>query len=146
MSKVARFLLSNDEAAHRLAVFLRANRKTAADSGHPLLVTVAPFHATMSAIQRRELWGFILKPIADQAVVGGRHHDADVWAIHCKREFLPETCAKGIDKWRELPDGTRELMMGTGDLNEQEMAEYMLRCRVFAQQELGVELPIREPT
>ena len=56
---------------------------------------------------------------------------------HCKREFLPESCAKGVEKWGYLPSGERILTMSTTDLNTAEFADYMHQVFAFGG-ELGV--------
>lgn len=138
------FILHDDAAVHRMAEYLRAHRKAAAESGHPLRVTIAPFHPSASTPQKRAWWGFVLRPTSEQARVAGVQYTADTWAIFLKQQFLPEHCAKGVEKWRHLPDGSRELQMGFSDLSEQEADVFMLECRAYVQQELGVELPSRE--
>lgn len=140
---VKTFILHDDAAVHRMVAYLRTHRKPAAESGHPLQCTIAPFHPTAHNAQRRELWGYIIKPTSEQARVGGVQWVPDAWYALLKEQFLPDECAKGVPKWRDLPNGGRELAMGFGDLNEREADTFLLECRAYVTQELGVELPER---
>lgn len=138
---VKTFILHDDAAVHRMVAYLKQHRKAAADSGHPLQCTIAPFHPTANHAQRKQLHGYIIKPTSEQARVGGIRYVPAVWYRMLKEQFLPEKCAKGVKKWLDLPEGDRRLQMGFGDLNEQEADAFLLECRAYVQQELGVELP-----
>jgi len=80
-----------------------------------------------------------LTDIAEQARPQGREYSPDLWHEIIKRLNLPETCAKGIDKWGELPNGDRVLVMSTTDLDVSEMTDYLDKLAATAG-EYGVEL------
>ena len=141
MTQVQRFLLSSDEAALRLANYLKEHRRKAAADGHPLIVTVAPYHATRTVEQNQTMWG-ILKAMSEQVrTEGDVQHSQQTWNTYAKEKFLPEACARGVDKGRvDRDSGERELVMSTSDLNELEMDLYTSLLRNYATAELGVEL------
>jgi hypothetical protein len=86
------------------------------------------------------MWG-ILKAVAEQVQTqDGQLHSQQTWNRYFKERFLPDRCSRGVDKWRVLGDGERELVMSTSDLNELEMDLYLSLLRNYATAELGVEL------
>ena len=139
MTQVQTFILSDDAAAHRLFAYLKAHRRTAMQAGAPLQVTVAPYHGTRTTEQNATMWG-ILNAMADQ-VRTPEEWSPQTWNRHAKEKFLPEHCAKGVDKWRTVEStGEHDLVMSTSDLNELEMDLYLSLLRNYATAELGVEL------
>ena len=99
-------------------------------------VTIALHKRKRRNQQNRLMWA-ALNDISKQAWIDYRRFSAEVLHEHCKREFLPETCAKGVEKWGYLPSGERILIMSTTDLNTAEFADYMHQVFAFGG-ELGV--------
>lgn len=96
-------------------------------AGHRLTLQVKP--ATRSLAQNRRYWGRgVLAQIADQAVVGGRKYDAEVWHEQFKRMFI------GV---REMPNGSVVGMSST-KLTVSEFSEFCEQVEVYATSELGV--------
>ena len=126
----------------RFVEFMRTNMKDAAEHERPLQAVVSHYKATRSAEQNAFMWVGILEPLAMQASVGGTRFKAEVWNELLKELFLPETCAKGIDKWLMLPNGERRLEMSTSDLNVEEMTLYLNQAAAYAASEQGVMLPV----
>lgn len=140
MSAVARtFILREDQNAQSLWTFLRLNWRVMADSGKPLAIRVFEYRAKRSDEQNALMWVW-LGQIAEQAYIGGRRFDADVWNQHCKEQLLPDETAAGKRKWMNLPNGERRLILSTTDLNVAEMTEYMDKLGAYAATELGVAL------
>jgi len=136
---VERFLLTDDTAAHRLFTYLKAERRRAAAAGQPLMITVAHYRMPRTDVQNREMWA-ILEQIAEQVTTTDGHHSRETWNRYAKEHLLPETNSRGLEKWRSLPNGERELVMSTSDLDEAEMHLYLQQLKAYAQAELGVEL------
>jgi len=132
-------VLRSDNDARALVAALKLNRKPMADAGTPLQVTVTIYRASRKQEQNALYW-VILAQIADQAWVAGRRFDAETWHVHCKRSFLPEVNERGADKWRLLPNGDRELVMSSTDLNVSEFSTYLNEVQAYATTELGVML------
>lgn len=115
-----------------------ANWAAMAATGVPLGIHVAPYRKTRSDEANSLMWAW-LGQIAQDAWVGGRQYSAEVWHLHAKREYLPEVNARGDEKWRVLPDGSRECVGSTTRLNTAEMRDYMDKLGAMAAG-LGVEL------
>lgn len=138
MSAVARtFVLQNDVHAQSLWQFLKLNWKQMSESGRPLAVRVYEHKSSRSAEQNSLMWRW-LGHIEEQAFIGGRRFDADVWNEHCKEQLLPEETAAGKKKWMHLPSGERRLILSTSDLNVSEMTLYLDKLSAYAATELGV--------
>jgi hypothetical protein len=141
MNSVLRWILRTPADGSRVFQYIKENAGRMAKAGTPLQVTVAKYKATRSNEQNKRWWGAIVTPVAEQVVVGGVHVEPEVWAHYLKEKCLPDVCAKGIDKHRIMPDGSRVLSMGSSDLNTHEFSEFMDRCEAFVVTEFGVFLP-----
>lgn len=138
MTALARtFILREPQHAQSLIAFLKSNAGPMAQQGQPLEVRVCVYKAKRSTEQNSLMWA-LLQQIADQAWVGGRRYEPEVWNVHMKRELLPEETARGVKKWRHLPSGERELFMSTTDLDVSEMSTYVEKLQAKAAVELGV--------
>lgn len=133
------FILRERQHFDQMVAVLAANWQAVAASGAPLGVTVAPYRRTRSSEQNALMWVW-LDSIREQAWIGGRQYDAEVWHEHAKRLFLPERNARGDEKWTHLPSGDRLCTMSTTRLNTAEMSAYMEQLSAWATGELGVEL------
>lgn len=140
-SLVRRFILRTREDDAQLYTFLKANREPMEKLGRFLQVTVAEYKTTRKQEANSAMWASILEPMAQQAWVAGRQFSAVVWHEQMKREFLPEVNSKGQPKWEILPNGERQLIMSTTQLNTAEFSDYMIQLSAYASTELGVKLP-----
>lgn len=143
MSLLRNFVIRGPEQAQSLHTFLKNNAAAMAERGEPLEVRVSVYKERATDEQRSLIW-VINEQIAEQAWIGGRRYDAETWHEHAKREHLPAETAKGIKKWRHLPDGTRALAMGTQHLNRAEKSEYIEKLLAWAATDLGVQIQILE--
>ena len=125
----------------RFVAFMRDNLAPMAAQERYLQAVVSEYKASRSNEQNAYMWAGVLAPVAEQCWVRGERFVDEVWNVHFKKLFLPETNAKGMDKWMYLPNGERELMMSTTDLNHAEMTEYLNQITAYAATELGVKLP-----
>lgn len=138
---VRTFVFETDEDVQRFMVYMRAYRKPMAEQGRFLQVVVSEYKETRSAAANRYMWAALLQPIAEQAVVGGRHYSAEVWSEFFKAQFLPDITSRGTQKWLYLPDGSRQLVGSTTHLNKDEMTDYLDKVADYAVHELNVQLP-----
>jgi hypothetical protein len=140
---VKRWILSDGDHAKALIAFLRDNAGKAAKLGNPLQVTVAEYRATRSSEQNAFYWKAVLDPAARQSRVNGQQFSAETWHEFLKAEFLPDTCAKGVDKWAATPNGGRRLVMSTTDLNVAEFTAYIDAAQAYLASEHGVQFDNR---
>lgn len=125
------FILRNDNFAHALWAFLRANWKAMADQGRPLAVTIAEHKVKRNAEQNKKLHA-MLNEIAAQAWVQGRQYDAETWKEFYRRRLIG---SEEID----LPDGSRmERGISTTTLSVGECAEFIAQMEEDAVTRLGV--------
>jgi hypothetical protein len=108
------------------------------DDEQPLEILIRPYKAKRRN-EANALYWVRLAEIADQAWFGGRQFDPDTLHEYFKIQFLPDECAKGIDKWTFLPfTEMRVLRMSTTDLSTSEFAEYLTQVEAFGA-DLGVQ-------
>lgn len=138
MAKARVFILRDGSVGRELVRFLKERAGPAAKAGRPLQVLVSEHKPKRSNAANAYMWSAVLTQIAQRACINGRWFDAETWHEQMKRDFLPEETALGVQKWRYLPDGSRELAMSTADLNSEEMAAYLHQVQAYAVTELGV--------
>lgn len=141
---VRMFVLHDDIIARQLYEFLR-QREELARFGQVLQVVVSkycPSTKQQMVTRNRRMWKGYLEPIASQARLNDYRARAEDWHKILKAMWLPEVCAKGVDKWLYLENGDRVLTMSTGDLNEEEFAKYLHEIGAYASTDLGVRFPV----
>ena len=141
MTLTRKFIFRDDADVQRFTAFMAANRKPMAEQKRYLQAVVSEYKVDRTAEQNAAMWRAILQPMAEQAWHKGRQFSDEGWNLILKVLFLPETCAKGIDKWLYLDSGERQLLMSTKHLNHEEMALYMGAITAYAADDLGVLLP-----
>lgn len=132
------FIIRTPEIAAGLMAFIKQHARAAVERNRPLQITVAEYRQTRSNQANSYMWAAVLTPIAEQVCVNGRWFSADTWSQYMKAQFLPEVNAAGMEKWTYMPDGSRELAMGTSDLNSEEFAVYLNQVQAHAATEYGV--------
>lgn len=138
---VRKFVFYTDDDVLRFMAFMKANRKPMAEQERYLQAVVSEYKPTRSNEQNAYMWKAILEPTSEQAWHAGKRLSEEGWNLALKIMFLPETCAKGIDKWFYAPNGERTLTMSTSDLNVDEMRLYLDESSAFVTTDLGVHLP-----
>jgi hypothetical protein len=124
-------VLRNDTLAEALWTLLRNNWRAMAAAGKPLAVTVCE-HKTKRTLAQNSRLHPILEEIAEQAWIGGKRFDMEVWKEHYRRKFIG---TEEID----MPDGTRlERGISTTTLDVAEFSSFMDRIQADATSELGV--------
>jgi len=141
MMLVRRFVFYSAVDWQKFIAFMKANLAPMAAQERWLQAVVSEYKTSRSLEQNAYMWVGILEPVAEQYWAAGRRYSAEVWNEQFKEEFLPDVCARGIDKWQYLPKGDRRLMMSTSDLNKAEMTLYLQQIAAYAATELGVHLP-----
>ena len=138
MDAVWKRVIKTPDDAHAVWVYLKEYAKQAVLIGTPLQVIVSRYRATRSNEQNAYMWVAVLTPAAEQVTANGTKFSPETWNEYLKMKFLPETCAKGIDKWLVLPGGDRVLRMSTSDLDVSEMTLYLEECTAHLASEYGV--------
>jgi len=130
----ARSFVLKSESIRELIIRAIQNLPVANDQVFEIVIRI--FKPKRSNPQNNLYW-VRLDEISEQAWFGTRQFDADTIHEFVKRKFLPEVTAKGVEKWRWLPDGGRVLRMSTTDLDTKEFSEYFIQVEAFAA-DLGV--------
>jgi hypothetical protein len=104
-------------------------------------VSAEPQEDTTEARWFREYWGYVLRPISEQAQVNGIGTDADGWHLYYKRMFLGYVITKA-----KLPGATRwsisRHLKSTRKLSNKVRREYIEKVRAHAATTFDVEFPI----
>ncbi|MCK2097532.1 recombination protein NinB [Thauera aromatica] len=133
MSAIYReFTLRSPSIWQALCAFVAANAAACLERGKPLRVIVTEDERKRTAEMNRFYWGPVLTTIAEQAWVGGRRFDKDVWHEHYARKF-------GVFEELVLPDGeivTRR--KSTTQMTVGEFSSYLNQVQADAASEIGV--------
>jgi hypothetical protein len=104
-------------------------------------VTAEPEEETTELRWFREYWGYVLRPISEQAQVNGMGADSDGWHLFYKRMFLGYVVEKA-----KLPGSKRwsisRRLKSTRKLSGKARREYMEQVRAHAATTFGVEFPL----
>lgn len=143
MSKplLRKFIFKEHADWERFVAFMKQNLPAMVAEKRYLQAVVSEYKSTRSNEQNAYMWAAILSPTSEQAWVNGRRLSDEGWNLALKVLFLPETCAKGVDKWLYATNGERTLMMSTSDLNVDEMKHYLDQITEYVAADLGVHLP-----
>ena len=139
---VRKFVFFTPVDWQRFTAFCKANIKPMAEQERYLQAVVSEYKKSRSAESNSFMWVGLLDPMSEQAWQAGRRLSPEGWNLVMKILHLPDTCAKGVDKWLYTADGDRTLMMSTTDLNTAEMGLYLTKCSAYAASDLGVHLPV----
>lgn len=109
-------------------------------AGHRLVVEIRLAEDAKTDKQRRYYHGFILKTIADQAMVNGQRFPLQVWKEHFRSEFLGFKVKTHINPTTGTKS-RRRIRISTEDLGVKAYAQLIERVTAFAVTELGVAFP-----
>lgn len=144
MSDEALYLTFSDpeQAKHLIASHLGLYcRQQWAQGVERISVTAEPQEETTEARWFREYWGYVLKPISQQAQVNGMGTDQNGWHKYYKKMFLGYV----IDKVK-LPGSKRwsisRKLKSTRKLSNKARREYLEQVRAHAATTFSVEFPI----
>lgn len=109
-------------------------------AGRELLVEFRLLEDDRSIQRNKEYWGYVLRPISEQAQVNGMGTDQDGWHLYYKKMFL------GYEfKMVRLPGAKRSTpvrkLRSTTDLSERKMRKYCEQVRAHAATTFGVTFP-----
>lgn len=137
------FELHEPQQAHALVVRGWEWSKPHIAAGRPVVVEFKLLEETRGIQLNKEYWGYVLRPISEQAQIGGIGADADGWHLYYKKMFLGYRFTKTRVPGSKRPIVRRELR-STTDLTNREMREYLEQVRAHAATTFGVEFPAME--
>jgi hypothetical protein len=104
-------------------------------------VSAEPQEETTEVRWFREYWGYVLKPISEQAQVNGMGADSDGWHLYYKRMFLGYTIEKvklpGSKRW-----SISRRLKSTRKLTAKARRQYIEEVRAHAATTFAVEFPV----
>lgn len=135
--------LHEPQHAHALVVRGWNLAKENIAAGRPMVVEFKPLEETRAIQLNKEYWGYVLKPISEQAQIEGIGAQAEGWHDYYKKMFLGYRFVKVRVPGRKRPLVRRELR-STTDLTNRDMREYMEQVRAHAATIFGVRFPAME--
>lgn len=127
------FVLRGPLQWQQVLALVKGNAKACNDAGKPLRLIVTQDEKKRSREQNACYWAYLTQ-IAEQAWVGGRTFDKEVWHEFFARQFGPQ------DELI-LPDGEVVLRRkSTTQMTVGEFSEYIEKVAAHAVTELGVNL------
>ena len=127
------FTLSSPQVWQAVVALVKSNAKAANDANAPLRLILTTAERKRHEDQNRHDFGAGLRAISEQAWVGGRQYDKDVWHEHVAEKF----CAK-VDCPNPLTGEIRLRRKSTTEMGVKEFAEYVKQVQAYAATELGV--------
>lgn len=125
-------------AAHQACVAGWSLAKQLTGQGLPVEVMVRQAEDQRSLRANRFYWGFVLKTIARQAVIGGQRYAAEAWHELFKRQFLGYEIKKATVAGRRKKLVTRTLR-STSKLSVRQFVKYLEQILAYAATDLGVD-------
>ena len=144
MSDTALYLeLHEPQQGHALVVRGWEWSKQKLADGKPVAVEFKLLEETRAVQLNKEYWGYILRPISEQAQIGGIGAQADGWHLFYRKMFLGYVFTKTKVPGSKRPVVKKELR-STTTLSNREMRTYMEQIRAHAATTFGVEFPADE--
>lgn len=132
--------LHEPHSAHALVVRGWEWAKQRIADGKPVVAEFSLLEEKRDVQRNREYWGYVLRPISEQAQVDGIGSDAEGWHWFYKKMFLGYRFVKIRQPGKKRPIVRRELR-STTDLSDREMREYMEQVRAHAATTFSVQFP-----
>lgn len=106
------------------------------DSDHPIEVLLREYSKPRKLSQNALMWSSQLKDISEQAYIGGRTYDAEVWHEYFKKEYLPtnfdaELTKDGYTKFKDGPSGEQILVGSTTELTVKGFSGYLEKVMAY---------------
>jgi len=133
--------LYEPEQGHRQLVSLWPELKTELQSGQPMWLEAMPLEEARDLQRNREYWGFVLRPISEQAQVEGMGATAEGWHDYYRLMFLGYEFTKVRMPGKKRPS-IRRALKSTTKLSNKAMREYMEQIRAHAATTFGVTFPV----
>jgi hypothetical protein len=113
------------------------------EQGQRVAVTVQSEEEARSIQRNREYWGYVLRPISEQAQINGIGATAEGWHDYFRKMFLGYEFTKVKLPGMKRPSIRRQLK-STTKLSERKMREYCEQVRAHAANTFGVTFPALE--
>lgn len=136
-------VLFEPQQAHAAVVHAYEWTKPRVAAGDRVVLRVELEEETRAIRLNKEYWGYVLRPISEQAQVDGMGADAEGWHYFYKKMFLGYEFTKVRVPGKKRPVVRRELR-STTELTNREMREYMEQVRAHAATTFTVEFPAME--
>lgn len=108
-----------------------------------MAVTVEPEEDARSLQRNREYWGYVLRPISEQAQINGIGATAEGWHEYYRKMFLGYDFIKIREPGKKRMT-VRRVLKSTTDLSERAMRKYLEQVRAHAATTFGVTFPAME--
>jgi hypothetical protein len=133
--------LYEPEQGHRQLLALWPELKAALGNGQALWLEAQPLEEARDLQRNKEYWGYVLRPISEQAQVEGMGTDSEGWHLYYRRMFLGYEFTKTKLPGKKRPSVTRELK-STTKLSNRAMNKYMEQIRAHAATTFGVTFSV----
>lgn len=111
------------------------------EAGERLWLGVQPLEDARDLQRNREYWGYVLRPISEQAQVDGIGSTAEGWHDYYRLMFLGYEFTKVRLPGKKRPS-VRRALKSTTTLSNRAMREYMEQIRAHAATTFGVTFPL----
>ena len=112
-------------------------------AGKQIAVHLCELEAARSAERNREYWGYVLRPISEQAQIAGIGALPEGWHDYYRKLFLGYEFTKVKEPGKKRPSVKRALK-STTKLSERAMRTYCEQVRAHAATTFGVSFPALE--
>lgn len=136
-------LVNSRESAHQAALRGYEVAKALIEDGKQVLFRVSEEEETRSLRVNAFYWGYVLKTISQQAVIGGIGADEEGWNKYFKRRVLGYRVIKTRMPGSKRPSITRELR-STKDLKVKPMSDYLEQVMAIGASDFGVTFEIKD--
>lgn len=127
--------------AHRQIVVLWPELKAELQAGRALWLEAQPLEEARDLQRNREYWGYVLRPISEQAQVDGVGATVDGWHDYYRLMFLGYEFTKVRMPGKKRPS-IRRALRSTTKLSNKAMREYMEQVRAHAATTFAVTFPV----
>lgn len=111
--------------------------------GRRIAVHLCDLEDARSLQRNREYWGYVLRPISEQAQIEGIGATAEGWHDYYRKMFLGYEFLKVREPGKKRPTVRRQLK-STTKLSERAMRKYLEEVRAHAATTFGVTFPAME--
>lgn len=133
--------LYTPEQGHQQVVNLWPELKGELAQGRALWLEVIPLEEARDLQRNREYWGYVLRPISEQAQIDGIGSTPDGWHDYYRLMFLGYEFTK-VRLPGKKRASVRRALKSTTTLSNRAMREYMEQIRAHAATTFGVTFPV----
>lgn len=112
-------------------------------AGKRIAVHLCDLEEARSLQRNKEYWGYVLRPISEQAQIDGIGAAAEGWHDYYRKMFLGYEFTKVKEPGKKRPSVKRSLK-STTKLSERAMRRYLEEVRAHAATTFGVTFPALE--